>query len=131
MFAETYGKDNHYLFKAASLHNLSQTTILEMVNCSSFNWSLEDDPAILKSILTVLNSCGLPTNQADYWQCVNIHTMLVTLHREDQLGKHFEHSRPKTIDFFIWGRQNTLGDFNALLENLYVACVLIVILQLK
>ena len=42
MFAESYGKDSHCLFKAASLTTLTPATILEMVNCNWCNRRLEE-----------------------------------------------------------------------------------------
>ena len=55
-------------------------------------------PLRLKSVLSVLNICGLPANQADYEQCVNMETRIAMLLREEQLGQHIEQSKPKTMD---------------------------------
>ena len=88
ILAENYGKENHYLCKAASLTTLTLDAMLEMANCSWCTRSLDDDTASLKRILTVLNLFSLPANQADYKQCVNMKTRISNLHREEQLGQH-------------------------------------------
>ena len=62
MFAESYGNDAHYIYKEASLPTLTPGTILDMANYNWFNRILDDDPAILKNFLTVLNVCDPPTN---------------------------------------------------------------------
>ena len=99
MITTTYGKDNHYICKAASLPALTPETILEMINCSWRTRSLDNDPASLKSVITVLNFRGPPVNQGDYRRHVNMETRLANSCREEYLGQHVEHSKPKTIDF--------------------------------
>ena len=108
ILAETYGKNNHYLYKAASVPILTQATILEMAKCFWCHRRLDDDPDILKSVLTIVNFCGPPTNQSCYRQCVNMETILATSCREEQFGQHIELYKPKTMDSFIRGLK---GDF--------------------
>ena len=95
-----------------------------MVNCNWCNRSLEDEPPSLKSVLTVLNFCGLPTNQVDHRLYIDTQTSLLVSQREEALGQHLKHSRPKNMDSFIRGRQNTLHDFTTLLANLCISCML-------
>ena len=52
-------------------------------------------------------------------------TRLTNSHREEQLGQHVEHSKPKTMGSFIWGQQTTL------LENFFVTCMCLERLHLK
>ena len=78
MLAETYGKDNCHLYKAASFPDLTPDTILEIINCIWCHRSLDDDPASLKSVLTVLNLCGTPVNQVEFKQYVSMEIMLAT-----------------------------------------------------
>ena len=131
MLAETYGKDNCHLYKAASFPDLTPDTILEIINCIWCHRSLDDEPSSLKSILTVINFCGPPAKQSDYKQCVKMETRLDSSHREEQLGQHVECSKPKTMDSFIRRRQNTLEDFTTLLVNLWVVCIFLVRIQLE
>ena len=118
MLAETYGKDNYCLCKVSSLPALTPTNVIDMANCIWCHRSLDDEPSSLKSILTVINFCGPPAKQSDYKQCVKMETRLDSSHREEQLGQHVECSKPKTMDYFIRRRQNTLEDFTTLLVNL-------------
>ena len=131
MFAETHGKDNYYLCKVESLPALAPAIILEMVNCNWCSRSLDEDPSSLKSVLTFLNFCGLPTNQVDYKQHVSMETMLAISLREDQLGQQVEHSKPKTMDSFIRVRQIALEDFTTILVNLCFGCIHVLRHQLK
>ena len=98
MLEETYGKDSHYLCKAASLPNLTPATTLEM---EKFNWcirSLDEDPTGLKSIITILNYCGPPADQEDCIKCVNMHNRLSNSHGEEHVCQYVEHSKSKTMD---------------------------------
>ena len=131
IFTETYSKDNGYIWKAESLPTLTPAAILEMEKWSWCTISLQDGVASLKSVLAVSNFCGLPVNQVCYRQCTNMETRLAISFREDQLGQHAEHFKPKTMDQFIRGRQITLEDFATLIANLCVACTHLMRLQLK
>ena len=104
MFAETYGKYNHYLSKTVSLPVLTLAKILEMVNCRWCTRILDKDYSSLKSILNVLNFCSTPENQADYRQCVDMDNRLVISLREEYPVQHIEHSKSKNMGSFIRGR---------------------------
>ena len=82
MFAETYDNDIHYICKAVSLPTSTPATILEMLNCNWCNRILEDDPPILKKVLTILNFCGLPTNPVDHINHVDMQKK--SLHRRER-----------------------------------------------
>ena len=58
-------------------------------------------------------------------------TRLANSFREEQLGQQVEHSKPKSMYSFIGGRRTILEEFTTLLENLCVACMYLVMLQLK
>ena len=88
-----------------------------MENWNWWNPSLHDDPARLKSMVTVLNFCGLPTNPVDYRNGVDMQKNLANSQREEVLGQWLEHSRPKNVDFFIRGQQTNLQDLTNILEN--------------
>ena len=89
MFNETYYEDNYYLCKVACLPTLKPATILEMVNFIWCSRSLLNDPTSLKSILTILNVCGLPANQTDYKQHDIMENRLSNTYMEKYTGQHF------------------------------------------
>ena len=76
MFAETCGREDYYLFKAAGLPTLTPVIILEIANYSWRTKSLDKDPSSLRSALAVLNFYSLPVNPVDYKQCINVETRL-------------------------------------------------------
>ena len=100
-FTESYDKDNHYLCKEASLPTLTPGTILDMANYNWFNRILDDDPAILKNFLTILNVCDPPTNTSYHRNYVEMQTNLANSQIEEALVRHLEHSRSKTMDSFV------------------------------
>ena len=129
IFADDYVKGDNCFCKSVSLPTLKPKTILDIINCSWCAIILEEDPSRFKRVFTVLNFCGPPSSQEDYKQHEKMENRIAISLREENLGQHFEHSKPKTT--FIRRRQARLEEFNTLLENLCVACIQLVEWQLK
>ena len=115
ILVDTYGNDTHCLFKPSSLPTLTLATILKMANYNWHNRRLDDNPPSLKSVLTVLNFCGPPTNPVHYRNYIDMQTNIANSQGEEALGQNLEHSRSKITDSFIRGQQTTLQDFITLL----------------
>ena len=131
ILSESYGKVNHYLYKAAILSVLATSTFSGDSVLHLVQQKPRRNLCIVKSIHTVLNFCGLPENQTCYKEHVSMETRLTISLREEQPVQHAKHSKPKIMNPFVKGGQPNLEDFTALLSKLYIACVHLVKLQLK
>ena len=85
----------------------------------------------LNKHLPVLNFCVTSTNPADQLHYYRMTRFLDTSHREHEHNQDALHSKPKTSESFIRGRQTTLQYCIALLENLIYNCMCCMQLQMK
>ena len=109
MLYDSFAEGNHYLCAAVSLPTMIPATIVDMINCSWLNRRLEKYMHNLNRHLTVINFCSPPTKTLDYKHYQNMSTRLASVQREKHLGQDVHHSKPKTIESLIKGRQPILG----------------------